>query len=63
MTLDQENQRVIKADADRTRASEQLNKDHLEQILTLFCKRNDLKYKQGLNEVNISFSHKCSIRY
>ena len=50
--LDLENQRVIKADAERTRASENLDKDHLEIIMTLYCKRNNIKYKQGLNEVN-----------
>lgn len=50
---DLENQRVVRADADRTRGSENLNKDHLELLLTLYCKRNNLKYKQGLNEVRM----------
>jgi len=51
---DLENQRVIRADAERTRGSENLNKDKVEVLLTLYCKRNNLKYKQGLNEVRIS---------
>ena len=59
--LDLENQRVVKADADRTRASEHLNKDNLEMILTLYCKRNNLKYKQGLNEVSLNTSIYASI--
>ncbi len=49
---DLENQRVIRADAERTRSNENLNKDHLELIMTLYCKRNNIKYKQGLNEVS-----------
>ena len=48
---DLENQRVVRADADRTRGQEMLSKDNLELILTLYCKRNNIRYKQGLNEV------------
>ena len=42
---DLENQRVVRADVERTRGSDVINKDHLELILTLYCKRNDIKYK------------------
>lgn len=43
---------MIKADADRTRGHEGLNKEgYVELILTLYCKKNNIKYKQGLNEV------------
>ncbi len=47
-----DNQRVVRADAERTRGNEQLDKDAVELILTKFCKNNNIKYKQGLNEVN-----------
>lgn len=50
---DLENQRVVRADAERTRGSENLNKDHIELLLTLYCKWNYIKYKQGLNEVTL----------
>jgi len=36
--LNLENQRVVKADADRTRSKEMPNKTHLEKILTFYCK-------------------------
>jgi hypothetical protein len=42
---DLENQRVVRADADRTRGQENLNKDNLELMLTLYCKNNKIKYK------------------
>jgi hypothetical protein len=48
---DLENQRVVRADAERTRGSEQLDKDMVELVLTKYCKNNSIKYKQGLNEV------------
>lgn len=54
---DLENQRVIRADAERTRSAETLNKDHIELIMTLYCKRNNIKYKQGLNEVYLFSSY------
>ena len=59
-----ENQRVVRADSDRTRGQEMLNKDNIELLLTLYCKRNSIKYKQGLNEVRLLFSYSkgaCSI--
>jgi hypothetical protein len=40
VTCDLENQRVIRVDADRSRGTENLNKDNIELILTLYCKRN-----------------------
>jgi hypothetical protein len=51
-TLDMENQRVIRADCERTRLPG--GSDHkliLEQMLTYYCKEMDMKYKQGMNEV------------
>ena len=50
-SCDLDNQRVVKADADRTRGQEKLNKEHVELLLTLYCKKNGVKYKQGMNEV------------
>jgi hypothetical protein len=53
-----ENQRVIRADAERTRGQEKLDKDLIELILTKYCKNNNIKYKQGLNEViNQPYTH------
>jgi hypothetical protein len=48
-----ENQRVIRADAERTRGNESLDKDLVELLLTKYCKNNNIKYRQGLNEVKI----------
>ncbi|GMH54703.1 hypothetical protein TrLO_g10982 [Triparma laevis f. longispina] len=45
------NQRVVKADAERTRGSH----PQIERLLTHFCHSNDLKYKQGLNELLAPF--------
>ena len=50
-----ENQKIIKNDALRTRVREAplvpAFKKLLEQIITFYCKKNDIKYKQGLNEI------------
>jgi RNase H-fold protein (predicted Holliday junction resolvase) len=54
---DLENQRVVRADAERTRGSENLDKDTIELILTKYCKNNNIKYKQGLNEVLAPFMY------
>jgi hypothetical protein len=53
--LNLENQRVVKADADRTRSKEMTNKTHLEKILTYYCKQQKIRYKQGLNDVLAPF--------
>ncbi|GMH98139.1 hypothetical protein TrST_g6751 [Triparma strigata] len=45
------NQRVVKADADRTRGDPLV----VERLLTHFCHANDVKYKQGLNELLAPF--------
>ena len=49
------NQRVIKSDIDRTRTPERIHLpsfcDYCESILTYYCKENNFKYKQGLNEI------------
>jgi hypothetical protein len=49
------NQRVIKNDCDRTRVKEwpllKSFRDYLESVLTFYCKRNNIEYKQGMNEV------------
>jgi hypothetical protein len=52
-----ENQRVVRADAERTRGQEQLDKDMIELILTKYCKNNNIKYKQGLNEIVAPFMY------
>ena len=49
---DLENQRVVRADSERTRGNEMLDKDMVELVLTKYCKNNNIKYKQGLNEVS-----------
>jgi hypothetical protein len=54
---DMENQRVVRADAERTRGQEQLDKDIIELILTKYCKNNNIKYKQGLNEIVAPFMY------
>jgi GTP-binding protein EngB required for normal cell division len=51
VVCDMDNQRVVRADAERTRGQEQLDKDLIELVLTKYCKNNNIKYKQGLNEV------------
>jgi len=45
----------VRADAERTRGTEALDKDVIELVLTRYCKRNEIKYKQGLNEVLAPF--------
>ena len=45
----------MRADAERTRGTEALDKDVIELVLTRYCKRNEIKYKQGLNEVLAPF--------
>lgn len=43
---------MVRADAERTRGNEALDKDLIELVLTRYCKNNAIKYKQGLNEVS-----------
>lgn len=69
--LDLPNQRVVRADCERTRGNERNIQEsfveYCEKFLTFYCKQNKIKYRQGLNEiagpfvlikskVNISFS-------
>jgi hypothetical protein len=56
---DLENQRVVRADSERTRGNEMLDKDMVELVLTKYCKNNSIKYKQGLNEVSPRKSLEC----
>jgi hypothetical protein len=54
--LDLANQRVIRADVERTRPNlphfkDQATKDLLSRILTHFCKERGMTYKQGMHEV------------
>lgn len=53
--LDMLNQRVIKNDCDRTRVKDRplltSFRDYLESMLTYYCKKNEIKYKQGMNEI------------
>ena len=52
-----EHYRVIKADADRTRSSTLTleERQRIEHMLTSFCQREHVTYKQGLNEVLAPF--------
>lgn len=49
------NQRVIKNDCDRTRVKDKplliSFREYLECLLTFYCKKNETKYKQGMNEI------------
>jgi hypothetical protein len=49
------NQRVIKNDCDRTRVKDKplliSFREYLESMLTFYCKNNNIKYKQGMNEI------------
>ena len=49
--------RVIKIDALRTRNTifDEGNKEYLVLLLTFYCKRKGISYKQGLNEVLAPF--------
>jgi Rab-GTPase-TBC domain len=53
------NQKVIKNDCDRTRVREKnlVNsfREYLECFLTFYCKKVEIKYKQGLNEIMAPF--------
>jgi hypothetical protein len=57
--LNMANQRVIKNDCDRTRVKDKhlVNsfREYIECYLTAYCKRTDIKYKQGLNEIVAPF--------
>lgn len=57
---DLHNQRVIRVDTNRTRANLPLfrteeTKSLVARLLTFYCKRRGIKYKQGLNEVLAPF--------
>jgi hypothetical protein len=56
---DLQNQRVIKNDCDRTRTKDKLLvhsfREYLECFLTIFCKKANIKYKQGMNEIFAPF--------
>jgi hypothetical protein len=57
--LDLFNQRVIKNDCDRTRVKDKTllpsYREYLESMLTFYCRKNDIKYKQGMNEIVAPF--------
>lgn len=58
--LDAPNQRVIRSDIERTRATMSQFKcpntrDLMEKMLTFYCKQKAITYKQGLNEVLAPF--------
>jgi hypothetical protein len=60
ITLDEPNQRVIRYDCERTRGmmedfKQTETRAWMERILTLYCKRNTISYKQGMNEVLAPF--------
>ncbi|KAJ0408165.1 hypothetical protein ATCC90586_006475 [Pythium insidiosum] len=54
------NQKVVAADACRTRGQEALFRqpetvDRITKILTYYCKSRNIRYKQGMNEVLAPF--------
>jgi hypothetical protein len=57
--FDLKNQKVIKNDCDRTRVKdkEKVNsfREYLECFLTYYCRLNNIKYKQGINEIFAPF--------
>ncbi|CAK4166682.1 unnamed protein product [Aphanomyces euteiches] len=61
MEQDDSNQRVIRADAPRTRSkdfpsdSRETIERSLVQMLTFYCKSKNIRYKQGMNEVLAPF--------
>ncbi|CAG9323060.1 unnamed protein product [Blepharisma stoltei] len=56
-SFDQINQRVIRSDSERTRIKLMTKKEKflIELLLTFYCKREHITYKQGLNEVLAPF--------
>jgi hypothetical protein len=60
ISLDQDNQRVIRVDCERTRGSQsefrsEETRKIMEAILTFYCQSERVKYKQGMNEVLAPF--------
>jgi len=60
IALDEPNQRVIRVDCERTRGSHEefrceKNRLIMESIITFYCKSQNVKYKQGMNEVLAPF--------
>ncbi|CAK0866223.1 unnamed protein product [Prorocentrum cordatum] len=58
--LNEQNQRVIRADCDRTRAEHEFFRRgdvraKMEAMLTCWCQQQQARYKQGLNEVLAPF--------
>jgi hypothetical protein len=57
--LNLHNQRVVKNDCDRTRVKDKhlliSFREYIECFLTTYCKRMNIKYKQGLNEIVAPF--------
>ena len=56
VTLNLPNQRVVKMDAQRTRADLPMfeceeTRERIQRILTYYCKNREVEYKQGMNEV------------
>lgn len=55
LTTQYQNKKEIKNDCDRTRITERVNLIDfgtlLEQLLILYCKTNNVPYKQGMNEI------------
>ena len=53
LSLDLDNQRLIRSDCERTRASmlSESEINLLEFMLSVYCKLEGIKYKQGMNEL------------
>ena len=49
--LDLENQRTILVDSERTCFKSEEEKSILRKLLTFYCKRRGVRYKQGLHEI------------
>lgn len=55
--LDLDNQRTVNIDVARTRSDVLSDEDRieLEKMLTFYCKKNKVEYKQGMNEILAPF--------
>lgn len=55
--LDLHNQRTVSIDVARTRSDVLTDEDRieLEKMLTFYCKKNNVEYKQGMNEILAPF--------
>ena len=53
--LDLHNQNVVRADTDRSRFVGKEHLDAMQQLMTFYCKYENISYKQGINEITAPF--------